>query len=584
VILPLAAPPAIVAQATDRATLLRRIQAHDPDAPADLFYLDVKEKRYAEAVIYGRRYLAAHPKADAFAFDLAYAYFTLGRFDEARAVAAGRDAFLRAHPQSASIWLDLAYKDGDAGRYQQAIAEIDQYLRFRPDDAAAKQQRADDVAALAPPSPQPSPGATEAPPDRAELEKRTAAGDSDATSALFYLDVNEQRYDDALPYGERYLAAHPDDEAFAIDLAYAYVSAKRLEQAAEIADARAAYIREHAASTGILAALFYGFVDAKLSTDAVKYGRLYLSLKPDDDAFAMDLAYAELGLDQVDDVRALITARSTYLRAHPEFASIWLDISYKDEAAKHYGDAIADVDAYLQYHPTDASAKSQRAAFYSEMFNGPRFQSYGYSQYESRFSDGFFGVDTQYVLARGVIQPYIANHIIDDVTSGAPGTPQIYSDNAVIFDGGLRARVSPYAYFFAESGVGIGTRGQGTIPDLRYGFLFSQRWGRQAITEIDTSAAVYSRYQNNFISYFTAYHEYGWKRIRPIFGLNGGFDEKSIFGNNFVEGFEGIAVGTDALSVRLLQVEGAYLTRGLPIPANGRYSTFRALLVWGITK
>ncbi len=548
-ILPLIVPYAVVAQASD----------------ADLFYRAVAAKRFAEAVAVGQRYLNAHPKEDAFAYDLAYAYFNLRRFDEARRIIETRDAYLRAHPQSASIWLDLAYKDGDAKRYNEAIAEIDRYLRFRPSDKAAKQQRADDVAALVP----------------APAESPAAAGQDD--SDRFYAAVTAQHFDDALVYGQRYLKDHPESDGFAVDLAYAYISAGRLDAAIELAEQRAPYIRAHAEAAGLLAALFYGLNERKSASAAVNYGERYLELRPNDDAFAMDLAYAELGLGNLTAARNIVATRSTYLRAHPDSASIWLDFSYKDADAKQYRAAISDVDTYLQFKPTDASATQQQAAYVNEIWSGSRFQSYGYSQYEGRFWDNFFGVDSRYKLAPGIVQPYVANHIVGDLESGAPGTPQIYSDNAVIFDTGVNIRLSPYASFFGEGGFGIGTRGQGTISDLRYGFSYSQRWGNHALTEMDASAAIYSRYNNNFISYFTLLHQFGGKGVRPIAGIDAALDEKAIFGNNYVDAFAGVQLGTDAIALRLLTVNGFYLSRGLVVPQMG-YSTFRATLVFGVAK
>jgi hypothetical protein len=333
----------------------------------------------------------------------------------------------------------------------------------------------------------------------------------------------------------------------------------------------------------LLAALFYAFNERKAVSEAVAYGERYLELRPGDDGFAMDLAYAELGFGNVAGARKIVASRGAYLRDHPDAASIWLDFSYKDAETKHDRAAIADVDAYLRYKPGDAAAKTQRAQYVDALWSGPRFQSYGYGQYEGRFSDGFFGLDSQYMLAPGIVQPYVANHILSDLASGAPGTPQIFSDNAVLFDAGVHVRVSPYASFFGEGGVGVGTRGQGTISDLRYGFAYSQRWGNGSTTEIDASAVVYSRYNNNFISYFTVLHQFGTRGVRPIAGIDAALDGKSVFGNNFVDGFAGVQLGTDAVALRLVTVNGLYLTRGLPAPQTG-YSTFRATLVFGLSK
>jgi tetratricopeptide (TPR) repeat protein len=378
------------------------------------------------------------------------------------------------------------------------------------------------------------------------------ASDVEADFDLFYLSVNVERYDEAIEYGRAYLAAHPENDAFAIDLADAELSAKKLDDARDILIKRLAYVAEHPASAG----LFF------------------------------DLARAYLAADRIGDARALVVTQRAYLEGHKDAAQIWLDVSLKDAAAANWRDAYDDLGAYLRYFPGDDNARQARAAYLSAEWNGPRLQSYGYGLYEGRFSDGFFGADTQYVLARGVVQPYLANHIVADVRTGAPGSPQTFSDNAVIFSTGLRAKLNPYAFLFAEGGAAVGTRGNGTVTDLRYGLYYSQRWGSQAYTEVDVNAATYTRYGNNFITYTSAYTMWGGflgsKLIRPIVGVNVGLDEKSVYGNNFAESFGGIQIGNDALSVRLVDAAGLYIQRSGP--AQRPYSTFRALIVFGVSQ
>lgn len=384
---------------------------------------------------------------------------------------------------------------------------------------------------------------------------RASATETPETNAdfdLFYLSVNVDRYDEAVEYGRRYLRAHPENDAFAIDLADAALSANKLDEARDILMQRQAYVAAHPAS----ASLFF------------------------------DLAYAYLAVNRVNDARALVVTQSTYLKDHADSAAIWLDIATKDAVAANWRDAYNDVGSYLQYFPDDQNARQARANYLSAEWNGPRFQSYGYGLYEGRFADGFFGADTQYMLATGVIQPYLANHIVNDVRTGAPGSPQTFSDNAAIFSTGLRAKLSPYAFLFVEGGIAVGTRGNGTVSDLRWGVYYSQRWGSQAYTEVDTNAAMYSRYGNNFIGYTSVYSVWGGifgsKIVRPIVGLNLGLDEKSIFGNNFAESFGGLQIGNDTLSLRLVDVAGTYIQRSGP--PQRPYSTFRALVVFGVSQ
>jgi tetratricopeptide (TPR) repeat protein len=531
-----------------------------PASDADLFYRDVKAGNYTQAVAYGNAYLKAHPGNDGFALDLAYAYMKLGDRDAARRILLPRDAYFRAHPQAASIWLELSYQDSAARQYRQAVDDVDRALRYRPGDDAARQQRDAAVAALAP-----------KPPDE---------------SVLFYGALNAGHADEAIPHGERYLAAHPANDAFAIDLGFAYLQVKNLAAAAAIADAHAAYIDSDKNGAKLLAALFYAYNAAGEPERALAYGRHYLRLVPSDDPFAMDLAYAEMKAGDLAGARAIVAAREPYLRAHPEAAKLWLDLSYRESDLKQYSQAISDVDRYLALQPGDASAQAQRTACLYGLRGGPRSTLFGYTYYDSRFLDTFIGADGIYALgpARG-IQPYVTAHLSEDTRSGAPGSPQIYSDDALILDAGARATLAPHLVAFAEAGAGIGLRGQGTIGDVRYGALYGDQWGMRphGVTSVDASVAVYSRYAGNTIGYYNVRHVFGGSVLRPILGINGGLDSHNVFGNNYIEGIYGIETGSSAVTYRIVGVEGTYLTRGT-YDAHPGYSSLRVILIFGVSK
>jgi len=312
----------------------------------------------------------------------------------------------------------------------------------------------------------------------------------------------------------------------------------------------------------------------------------YLALHPDEDAFAMDLTYAELKEGNLAEARAIVATRESYLRAHPAAAKVWLDFSYRDADAKRYAEAIADVDTYLSIQPDDSEARAQRAAYAGDRSGGPRQSMFGYTYYDSRFDDTFLGVDQTYALSSHQrVQLYIAGHLGEDMRSGAPGTPQIYSDDALITDLGVRGSLTPNITAFAEAGFGIGLRGQGTITDARYGVLFGHQWGGlpHDMTTVDASVAVYSRYAGNTIAYYNVLHVFPGRHVRPLLGLNGGLDSHSVFGNNFVEGIYGLQAGNSSVSYRLVGVEGEYLTRGT-IRVQPAYSGLRAMLVFGVSK
>lgn len=523
-IVPLMTPPAIVAQAArppvpaaapspaapDRATLKRDADKGDLESAASLFYLDVDQKRWDEALVYGGKYLAAHPENDAFAVDYASALINAGKIDQARALISSRDAYLHAHPENAGILSDL-----------------------------------------------------------------------------FYAYSGAKRNDQAVPMGREYLALHPENDAFAIDYAYALMALDKVDDARAVVSAHEAYITAHPEAAGIYADLFYALNGAKQTESAVEFGKKYIASHPAEDAFAIDLAYAEMDLGRVGDVRELLLPRESYLKAHTDAAAIWEDIATRDADRGNYRLAMTEMDRYLRIKPADKAAKQQRQSYYDDIYGGPRLQTFGSAQYETRFKDGFFGLDSTYALApAAAIQPYFAVHGNGDVRSGPPGSQQIFADNSLISDLGLHAHLGPFTYIFVEGGNGVGLRGQGDVPDFRYGLQFSDQWGSypHASTVANASAAVYSRYGGNLISYYSVYHLVGGKFFfHPIFGFNAGVDTQRVFGNSFIEGFVGAQLGTPFVYVRAEEVKGSYLTRGVP-DQTGFYANFRGQLIFTLTK
>jgi hypothetical protein len=294
---------------------------------------------------------------------------------------------------------------------------------------------------------------------------------------------------------------------------------------------------------------FYQLVQQQRYAEAIPIGERYLSTHPDNDAFAVDLAYALLDVGRAKEARRILTGRDKYFRDHPQAASIWRDI----DAAE---------------------------------WKGPRFESYSSTQFEGRFGDQFFNVDQTYALAPpGIVQPYVAMHLAEDLRSGAPGSPQIFSDNALVIDAGVRRRLGPDLVSFIEGGAGIGLRGQGTIGDVRYGLAYSRQWASAPLpsTTVNLSAAIYSRYAGNGITYYNVLHSFGGRYFRPIAVLNGGFDSHNVFGNRFVEAEAGIETGNSKLSLRVLGVRGYYLSHAAGT-ASAPYTTLRVQMVFGASK
>jgi hypothetical protein len=490
------------------------------------------------------------------------------------------------------------------------------------------------------------------------LHASPAAAGTVAAGIRFYADIKARRYSAAVIEGRRFLSAHPHDDAFAVDLGFAYLHARVPGPARALLANRDAYLRAHPAAASlwlalsyhdseareyqtavadaeqflryqpndkagiaqrnaaieqsiyaaldandlnaarelaarydailaadpnarkIFAALFYATAKSGDQRGALAYGRRYRMLSPQDAAFGVDLAYAELKVGDVKAAREIAQSDEPYLRAHPDAARLWMSLAYRAADARNYALAIADADRYLAIMPSDAQAHAQRAQFAYDLWGGPHQTTYGYAYYDSRFADTFAGIDHTITLApaRG-IQPYLLAHITDDTRSGAPGSPQIYADDALIVDAGLRLALSPNVMLFAAGGEGIGLRGQHAEADLRYGGTVHAQWGTpsRGLTTVDASAASYSRYGGNAIAYYDVIHTFPGPAVRPLVGINGGFDTHRVFGNRYVEGLYGLELSAGALRWRIYGVDGYYLGAG----PQARYATLRAMLIAG---
>lgn len=328
----------------------------------------------------------------------------------------------------------------------------------------------------------------------------------------------------------------------------------------------------------------------------------------------MDRAYAAIANHQYDVARPLI---ESYLQTHPDDAQAWHQLAYTDEALKDYTAALTALERYLTLAPSDERAKLERAydlqdagqpaaatAQFAALRTSPdqavadqatrewqarqvtrqSWELFGYDLNESRFADNFYGFDLRKTFTATPIQPYAVLHVVGDTRSSGPGqNAQIFSDNAAVVDAGLRAHVAPGTYLFAEGGVGIGTRGEGTISDLRYGLASSQQWGRfPSGLSLDASLAYYSRYAGNTIGYINvlkAVQLHG--PVSFVFGIEGALDAQRLYYNNYINEVGGLQFGTPWVKVRIEGYAGQYLARGSNQPANTTYSSFRPEILFG---
>jgi hypothetical protein len=309
---------------------------------------------------------------------------------------------------------------------------------------------------------------------------------------------------------------------------------------------------------------FYNDVTQKNYSDAFTEADAYLARHPDDNKFGLDVAYAELSAGHVDDAKARLH-RLTQC-GDPTVAS----------AALRQLDAMQPVSgAGPAFVPVGRTRD-----------NG---YMYVYSQNESRFQDTFSGMFLRYDLGTNAIRPYVALNVAYDTRSGVPGIAQVYNDNAAVASFGIRAPIgmSQYGYVFASAGESVGLRGERTFPETRYGVAYSRDYGTmfnsRPHSQVNVSAAVYSRYAGNAIGYFQGSRD---ERITPgmrgLYGANVGLDGQRLYYNNFAEGYAGLIFPlTHEINFRVVGVEGTYISRGTPIPVSSSYSSARALFVFG---
>jgi hypothetical protein len=304
---------------------------------------------------------------------------------------------------------------------------------------------------------------------------------------------------------------------------------------------------------------FYAAVARKDYTQALAAGYAYLAAHPTDDAFALDVAYAEIATGKRD----AATARLTKLQSSRNTAVA--------QAASRQLTAMSSGSVSLTGAPWD------------------RGYAYAYGDYESRFADVFSGVNARYDFTRGAIRPYAALNVSYDTRSGVPGASQIFNDDAAVISAGLRAPLgkNEYGYLFALGGYSIGLRGEPDFGDVRYGIAYSRDYGTlfaaKPHTQVNFSAAVYSRYQGNAISYLQGSHDARIAgALRGIAGVTFAADSHRLYYNNFAEGYAGLIVPvSDQINLRFVGLQGTYLPRGIDRPVPATYSGYRALLVFG---
>ncbi|MFN2527905.1 MAG: hypothetical protein ABR584_04215 [Candidatus Baltobacteraceae bacterium] len=385
-----------------------------------------------------------------------------------------------------------------------------------------------------------------------------AAGGANLKAA-FYDAVRRKAYPEAVLIGQRYLAANPNDEVFALDDAYALLDAGRIPEAIgafrRLSSSKNAAIATPAAKE-LAQQLLQRSYDLSAKGDhsgAILDLQEYLGLVPGDEQARLQLGYE-------------YTSAGRNAEARAEFAT--LAKSSKPEIAAKATAALAN----LEVAPTTA-------------YSAPRGSVYGYVMHDSRFADTFYGADLKYDLGSSKIVPYIVAHLSNDTSSGAPGASEVFNDDALVLSAGARTALSKRLTLFAEGGWSTGLRGKESFAELRYGLTYYAEFGAlpRGHTTIDASAVEYSRYAN-MISYASLTHDFPVAgTLRGVAGINTAVDAQRLYYNNFGEAFAGLQLGLgSAATLRLVHVYGTYWERGI-LPPQRSYESTRAELLFGIS-
>jgi hypothetical protein len=306
----------------------------------------------------------------------------------------------------------------------------------------------------------------------------------------------------------------------------------------------------------------------------------------DDTGFAQRQAFYD-ALKAGDDKKAIEIGKA-YLVAHPSADAFALDVAYAELRAGDRDDALALFRRLAE--SSNAQVRSGARQQLAVMSGGGASRGYAYNAvlYESRFNDFILDGFDYYDLGKpSALTPYVALHYTYD-TASAIGLGQIYYQHYVSADLGLRHRFNPYVYAYAEAGYSAGLSGEASFFESRYGLAGSRDFGvlnsDKPHALVDGSLAVYSRFQGNTIGYVQMHYDAKlWGHLRPSVGWRAYADSQRLTYNNFLEVHEGaIYWFTPGLYLEGYGVQGTYDGRGTPRAVSPGYTTWRVLLVSGL--
>lgn len=296
---------------------------------------------------------------------------------------------------------------------------------------------------------------------------------------------------------------------------------------------------------------FYDAVRAGNDRQAVEVGKAYLAAHPDDDAFALDVAYAELRIHDRAEAVALLQRLT---------------------------------------HSTNAQVSAAARAQLALLAGRVAGRGYAYNAfiYESRFND-YIGDGFNYfnVAGSGHTNLYLSLRYTYDTASN-PAVGEIFFANYIAPGVGVRYVFGPYVYAYAEAAYSFGIEGQASLATTRVGVAGSRDYGLLNSDKphvlVDANISQYSRFAGNVIGYAQMHYDVKLVgHLRPVLGWRAFADAHRLSYNNFLEVQEGALYWfTPGLYIEGFGVQGTYDGRGTPLVSPRGYSTWRVLLVSGL--
>ena len=355
----------------------------------------------------------------------------------------------------------------------------------------------------------------------------------------------------------------------------------------------------------------FAALEAKDPGEARRLFQCAAEANPQDQIALAQLVYLDIDADQkpsaIHDIEAL-------RRQHAQTKELEMQLGYLYAEKKQLVPARMAFERAIEYNDPATTAQARKAlGVITAEWPDHQFGFYLDSEYMSRFSDEVVDSDARFYQRLGWRSPvsvYVHSRVLRDTASHAGELPEIYSDNAAMFGGGLFFQ--PFhahyfvsgeaneAYLFKENTTGR----TALVPDYRAVAGYFRTWsvhggpgeggsaqGGPMQFEANGSMGFYSRYQHDGIAYVQPREIVNLFEARGV-GVSGyvqenlAFDTNQEFYNNTAE----IAPGLDlhlkrvpGASLRAQYVFGYYLD--LPgttaNPYGSAYRDFRFRLLYG---